>query len=247
MLRLCNELHGGSPDPPARKRRLLEGLRKLTGADHASATVAAFPAGRGARRESEPAVISLVHAGAGGGGSGGGSSAAPDHDGAAWATYRRLRPPGRRRRPEAAGLPAADFCTAAPMSRAAAAARNRAGGHRVYSFLPLADGRLVACLTLGRAPGAPRFSPRDRSMVCALHAEAGWVYGADMIHVSPDTRALSPRLLEVLTHLLTGKSEKQVAAAMRVSYNTLHHHVKSLYRHFDVTSRVELLARWVGK
>ena len=68
-----------------------------------------------------------------------------------------------------------------------------------------------------------------------------------MIHVSPDTRELPPRQLEVLTHLLTGKSEKQVAAEMRLSYNTLHHYVKALYRHFGVTSRVELLARWVGK
>jgi DNA-binding CsgD family transcriptional regulator len=242
LLRLCNDLHGGSPDPEARKRRLLEGLRRLIEADHASAVVAAF-SGHDGRRGAKPAVISLVHAGA--------ADTAPvghpEHDGLPWAAYRGLRRrPDRRTREKSADRLPPDYCTAARASRPAQ--RGAAGGgDRVHSFLPQADDRLVACLTVARAPGSPRFSPRERSMVCALHAEAEWVYRAELVRVSPATRGLSPRQLDALRHLLTGKSEKQIAADLGVSYNTLHHYVKALYRHFGVTSRIEMLARWAGK
>jgi DNA-binding CsgD family transcriptional regulator len=234
MLRLCNELHGAGPDPAVRKRRLLEGVRELTGADHATAAVAIF-AGRGRGAAAPPEVLSAVHASTGAAA----TAVAGGPDGAAWSAYRQFAPPARRGRP---GEPPPEYCTTAPAS---SPGRARAG-HRVHSFLPLADGRLVACLTVGRGPNSARFSSRDRSIVCALHAEAAWLYRPDVMHVSRGTRGLSRRELEALQHLLTGKGEKQIATDMRVSYNTLHHYVKSLYRHFGVTSRIELLARSTG-
>ena len=57
------------------------------------------------------------------------------------------------------------------------------------------------------------------------------------------TAGLPPRVAEVLGHLLAGDGEKQVAVRMGLSRHTVHGHVKKLYRHFDVTSRGELLAR----
>jgi DNA-binding CsgD family transcriptional regulator len=56
---------------------------------------------------------------------------------------------------------------------------------------------------------------------------------------------LSPRQQETLKHLLTGDSEKQIAAKLSVSRHTVHVYVKGLYRHFGASSRAELLARWV--
>ena len=56
---------------------------------------------------------------------------------------------------------------------------------------------------------------------------------------------LSPRLQETLHFLLTGKSEKQIATELGLSKHTVHSYVKALYKHFGVTSRAELLARWV--
>jgi DNA-binding CsgD family transcriptional regulator len=244
LLRLTNELHHAGPDPASRKRRLLEGVRHLTGAHHASATVAAFAGAAARAGRTPPAVVSVVHSTPRESGS---STGIPGHhDDGAWAAYRQIRPRARRGTTRSAaggaGVSHADLdcLTAVPASRSS---RN---GHRVHSFLPLADGRLVACLTVAREPGAPRFTPRDRSIVCAVHAEAGWLYRAELRHLSPRTRGLSPRQLETLQQLLTGKGEKQIAADMRVRYNTLHHYVKSLYRHFGVTSRIELLAQWVA-
>jgi DNA-binding NarL/FixJ family response regulator len=58
---------------------------------------------------------------------------------------------------------------------------------------------------------------------------------------------LPPRLRQTLTSLLTGSSEKQIARAMNLSPHTIHVYVKQIYRHYNVSSRSELLARWVKK
>lgn len=56
---------------------------------------------------------------------------------------------------------------------------------------------------------------------------------------------LPPRLRQTLAGLLAGDSEKQVARRLAISPHTVHVYVKSLYRRFGVSSRGELLARWV--
>jgi DNA-binding CsgD family transcriptional regulator len=55
----------------------------------------------------------------------------------------------------------------------------------------------------------------------------------------------SPRVRQTLARLLAGDSEKQVAAHLRLSPHTVHVYVKRLYRHYDVCSRGELLARFI--
>jgi hypothetical protein len=57
---------------------------------------------------------------------------------------------------------------------------------------------------------------------------------------------LGGQVREVLEQLKTGCSEKEIAHAMRRSPHTVHSHVKTIYRHFGVSSRSELLALWVG-
>ena len=104
-----------------------------------------------------------------------------------------------------------------------------------------------ACLTLQRRRPARPFSPRDRAIVDVVHSSLSWVYHADVLLASPELLELSPRQRQTLQHLLTGQSEKQIAATMQLSRNTVHHYVKALHRHFGVSSRSELLARWVGR
>lgn len=58
--------------------------------------------------------------------------------------------------------------------------------------------------------------------------------------------SLSPRQRDVLHGLRRGLTEKQLGQALRLSAHTVHAHVKSIYRHFSVSSRAELLALWVN-
>ncbi|RKQ91640.1 LuxR family maltose regulon positive regulatory protein [Solirubrobacter pauli] len=61
---------------------------------------------------------------------------------------------------------------------------------------------------------------------------------------APAPRAeLSDRELTVLRLLGSGRSEREIAAELFVSYNTLHSHVKSIYRKLGVSSRADAIAR----
>lgn len=54
---------------------------------------------------------------------------------------------------------------------------------------------------------------------------------------------LTGREREVVERLVEGHSEKQVAARLGLSLQTVHAHVKSIYRKLHVSSRSELLSR----
>ena len=56
---------------------------------------------------------------------------------------------------------------------------------------------------------------------------------------------LSPRLRQTLDGLLAGNSEKEIAKRLKLSQNTVHVYIKALYRHCEVSSRGELLSRFV--
>lgn len=55
------------------------------------------------------------------------------------------------------------------------------------------------------------------------------------------------RLRQVFHHLLTGESEKQVAAKLAISVNTLHHRAQDVYRHLGVDGRIELLSEMLRR
>lgn len=119
-------------------------------------------------------------------------------------------------------------------------------GHCICSMLPLSGTQLVGELVLSRASTDRRpFSERERTLLDVFHGEAAWIYQADVPFGSPDILSLTPRQRQTLQYLLAGHSEKQIASLLKLSRNTVHHYVKALHRHFKVSSRSELLARWV--
>lgn len=58
---------------------------------------------------------------------------------------------------------------------------------------------------------------------------------------------ISPRLKQCLHGLLQGDSEKQIARKLGISRHTVHIHVRKLYVVMNVSSRGELLARFIGR
>jgi DNA-binding NarL/FixJ family response regulator len=89
----------------------------------------------------------------------------------------------------------------------------------------------------------PQDEPLQRKR--KLVAEFCRLVGEQLGHTTPAGHGLAPRLQQTLQRLLSGDSEKQIAARLGVSQHTVHVYVKGLYRHYDVSSRGELLARFV--
>jgi len=83
---------------------------------------------------------------------------------------------------------------------------------------------------------------QKRRMIAEFCKMLGAQVGSVMPSACNDPR-LSPRERQTLQHLLAGDSEKQVAAKLGLSRHTVHIYVKMLYKHFEVNSRGELLAK----
>lgn len=103
-------------------------------------------------------------------------------------------------------------------------------------------------LFVHRSVEAPAFTKRDVDLVNLLHEEVGDMIGAELAAAAePGLKRLTPRQREVLDLLLDGDSEKQIAATLGISRTTVHEYVTALYRHFEVSSRGELLAQFIGR
>jgi DNA-binding CsgD family transcriptional regulator len=61
------------------------------------------------------------------------------------------------------------------------------------------------------------------------------------------TIVLSPAQKKVLDRMLTGLSEKEVAAILEISHHTVHNHVREIYSRLGVNSRAELMAKLLTK
>jgi DNA-binding CsgD family transcriptional regulator len=139
----------------------------------------------------------------------------------------------------------------------------------LYVKVPVPGGRTLALAVL-RGAGDQPFGDRECRLADLFHEEAGRLYGIDaptpadlpiprgpaMLQTpgvsdgaAPDGRlaALPPRLRPVLSHLLDGQGEKQVAIQLGLSRHTVHEYVKALYRKLNVSSRGELMAQFVRR
>jgi DNA-binding CsgD family transcriptional regulator len=115
----------------------------------------------------------------------------------------------------------------------------------LMSVVALADGKSHG-LALFRALNKQRFTSRDRRLLRLFHAELAPLLVGDLAPPGCDPLSnLSPRLRDVLACLLAGDSEQQVALQLGLTRDTTHQYVKALYRRLHVSSRGELMARFV--
>lgn len=116
----------------------------------------------------------------------------------------------------------------------------------LMSVYPLSDDNLDVMTVhtwLGRKLGR-----RQSRLARLLHGEVGPLVGGALAGASePGFADLSPRMRQTLGCLLEGDGEKQVAARLGLSRETVHVYVKALYRHFRVSSRAELLAQFLRR
>ena len=119
---------------------------------------------------------------------------------------------------------------------------------QIYAQSRIGD---MACgIGLHRRDARP-FGNREVRLVEAFMSGAGSsLHGSRTTkpaHIIPvlATPSLPPRLASVLARFLLGESEKEAAHHLGVTHHTVHSYAKQLYRRLGVTSRSELLARFI--
>ena len=99
-------------------------------------------------------------------------------------------------------------------------------------------------LGLHRAFGDAAFSSAEHRLIRLFHTELARFWKRDAIRAARNPSLdLPPRLAQTLQELLSGKSEKEIAARLELSRHTIHNYVKALHQRFEVSSRGELLAK----
>jgi DNA-binding CsgD family transcriptional regulator len=95
----------------------------------------------------------------------------------------------------------------------------------------------------------PRFSVEDRETVAYALRGLKWFHRQQLLGhgLLVASAPLTPTERGVLQGLLTGQSEKQIAAELGRSYYTTHEYVANIYRKFGVNNRAALMAVWLGR
>jgi DNA-binding CsgD family transcriptional regulator len=114
-------------------------------------------------------------------------------------------------------------------------------GDAIYGGIRAADAATTG-MVLFRTLGARPYSDRDRALV-QLFVERC----AQLFVRRDDAPHLSPRERQVLAHLLDGRMPKQIASELGLSVNTVNQYVRGVYRAHGVTTRAELLARFLRR
>jgi DNA-binding CsgD family transcriptional regulator len=119
--------------------------------------------------------------------------------------------------------------------------------HLFFMIYPL-GGTVMSGIGMHRRPGKPPFSQRDRAIVHLVTSQIDWLHraGTDVPANTPALAQLTPKLNEVMLYVLAGESRKEIARRLNRSEHTVGDYFKTLYRHFDVSSRAELLAKFIG-
>jgi DNA-binding CsgD family transcriptional regulator len=118
------------------------------------------------------------------------------------------------------------------------------------SFFVVPSMRRLFGIGVHRAWGEPQFTEDDRRQLRLLHVELAraWRHRlAAPAEEDPAIANLPDRLAQVLWLLCLGRSEKEVAAELRLSTKTVHNHVSRLHRRLEVANRGELLARAIAR
>ncbi len=113
------------------------------------------------------------------------------------------------------------------------------------AIVPLGGGAEL-CIAAMRPWGDTGFGIRERDMLALLATHTAWL-GRRPALPATGTGRLAPRHHAVLDLLITGRSEKQVAAALRLSPRTIHKYVEQIYQEMNVSSRAELMAQFIGR
>jgi DNA-binding CsgD family transcriptional regulator len=238
LLRLLGELYEVGPEPDARRRHATAGLCRLLGAQVAAMVVvddhrpggvgvlrSAVDHGFSTARDRDTAFAPLVA---------GGVIVDP-------ALARLIDEPGpvvtRRRE---------DVVSDREWYRSPLVMESRrvAGiDHVIYSWRTTEQPGVVHGICINRPWGERPFTEEDRDLLDVFQAECGALLRAARPPLPEEALDLTRRERQTLEAMLSGASEKEIAAGLGLSHHTVHQYVKRIYLALGVRSRAELLAR----
>lgn len=117
---------------------------------------------------------------------------------------------------------------------------------RIWVFVPVGDDAEV-CFLFDLMNTERRFDASHAELAGKAARALKWFHRQTLLThgLMLASSPLTPSERDVLRHLLTGKSEKQIAAELGRAYATTHQHVKGIFRKFGVKSRSEIMALWL--
>ena len=113
-----------------------------------------------------------------------------------------------------------------------------AAGATGYMLKQTPPAELLTAIKEVQAGGSPMSSHIARKIVQSFQQPAA---------VSAEAQSLSPREAEVLDLLAKGFLYKEIADQMKVSYATVHTHIRHVYEKLHVRSRTEAVAKHLGQ
>jgi len=113
-----------------------------------------------------------------------------------------------------------------------------AAGATGYMLKQTPPAELLSAIKEVQAGGSPMSSHIARKIVQSFQQPAA---------VSAEAQSLSPREAEVLDLLAKGFLYKEIADQMKVSYATVHTHIRHVYEKLHVRSRTEAVAKHLGQ
>ncbi|MCH2557922.1 MAG: helix-turn-helix transcriptional regulator [Alcanivorax sp.] len=118
---------------------------------------------------------------------------------------------------------------------------------RLFVVMPVNED-VESYFVFDRLSGEPGFTRHDLEVARYALRSMSWFHR--QVHLSYGQLVaeapLTPTERRILNHLLRGSAEKSIAEAMTQSPHTTHQYVKGLFRKFNVRSRAELTALWLG-
>jgi DNA-binding CsgD family transcriptional regulator len=118
----------------------------------------------------------------------------------------------------------------------------------MHSFLSIGGQDFYDGIVFLRGEGQRQFDAREVALTSLAHQEAVRLIGGPLARFEePHPSQLTPRVRHVLGCLLEGEADKQIAARLGLSTHTVNQYTKQIFRHFGITSRTALLARWVRR
>jgi DNA-binding NarL/FixJ family response regulator len=117
--------------------------------------------------------------------------------------------------------------------------RALAAGATGYLLKQTPPAELLAAINDVNAGGSPMNSHIARKIVQSFQEPASAAHD--------ESETLSPREAEVLDLLAKGFLYKEIADQMKISYATVHTHIRHVYEKLHVRSRTEAVAKHLGK